>query len=79
MDARFDGGCCREEELDGAAQYQSIHWVPVRMRSAVRIEPVAPGEQLGERVDENAYLRRQMPTVRIDRRDRELCGWVVPQ
>ena len=79
MDARFDGGCRREEELDGAAQYQSIHRVSVRMRSALRIEPVAPGEQPGERVDENAHLRRQMLTVRIERRDRELGCSVVPQ
>jgi hypothetical protein len=79
MDARFDGGCRREGEFDGAAQYQSTHRVSVRMRSALRIEPVAPGEQPGERVDENAHLRRQMPTVRIKRRDRELGCSVVPQ
>src|SRR5580704_10457932 len=79
MDARFDGGCRLEEELDGAAQYQSIHRVSVRMRSAFRIEPVAVGEQLGERVDEHAHLRRQMLTVRIERRDRELGCSVVPQ
>jgi len=79
MDARFDGGCRREEELDGAAQYQSIHRVSVRMRSALRIEPVAPGEQPSERVDEHAHLRRQMLTVRIKRRDRELGCSVVPQ
>jgi hypothetical protein len=79
MDARFDGGCRREEELDGAAQYQSIHRVSVRMRSALRIEPVTPGEQPSERVDEHAHLRRQMLTVWIERRDRELGCWVVPQ
>lgn len=61
-----------------AAQHQSIHRVSARRRSALRIEPVAPGEQPSERVDEDAHLCRLMPTVRVDRRDRELRGWVVP-
>src|SRR5882672_11118652 len=60
-------------------KYQSIHRVSVRMRSALRIEPVAPSEQPGERVDEHAHLRRQMLTVRIERSDRELGCSVVPQ
>src|ERR1700692_727495 len=55
------------------------HSVSVRMRSPFRIEPVAPGERSSERIDENAHLRRQMLTVRIERRDRELGCWVVPQ
>jgi hypothetical protein len=50
-----------------------------RRRGAHRIEPVAPGERLSKRVDENAHLCRQMLAVRIDRRDREHRGWVVPQ
>jgi hypothetical protein len=49
------------------------------MRTALRIEPVAPGERSSERVDEHAHLRRQMLTVRIERRDREFGCWVVPQ
>ena len=80
MDARFTVGSHRPEELDGCPRkYRSIHRLSGRRRSARWIEPVASSEQPGEGVDEDAHLRRQMPTVRKDRGDRELLGWVVPQ
>jgi DNA-binding transcriptional LysR family regulator len=59
-------------------KYQSVHRVSSRRR-ALWIEPVAPGKQPNERVDKDAHLRRQMLTVRIDRRDREHWAGVVPQ
>jgi hypothetical protein len=60
MDARFDGGCRGEEALDGAAQYQSIHRFSVRTRSALRIEPVAPGERSSRLLKKSLRARREV-------------------